>query len=574
MKILAEKLRAYFPGSTLFYLLLGLVLFTGIVLRLMGIDFPITYGPDQERVLALALGHVHTGDLNPHFFNYPSFYGYTLALVYGVFSGITGTPIPENVEPIMQTRLMLHYPLAELALPYYVVGRIFTVLFYSMGTIVLTYMIGKRLYGRWVGLLGALFLALTPLHVWNSHYIEVDVPLGFWIALAAYLAVRVYESPRPKWYIGAGVAAGLAAGTKYPGAIAMLMPMTALIMYELRERWQGGGIAGKIRSAFGFLSAEYFWGQLFWVGVAAAIAFVAVVPYAVFDNEEFLNDLRSELRHSQRGHYGADTSPRGIVYTQGLYYLLAGLPFSMGLPLYIAAVLGVLFALLNALIRRNPGDWMLLIFILAYYAVTGTSKLTFIRYMIPLLPYFGILAARLFQSLIHVKIKSLAYVGAALLAVVLIYTLAFDLSTNVKFTNDARTVAAEALHDLLPDGAKVAVAGPFVGYYPHIDKKWPDGKKINYIDCQQKDHTIILSLCDADAILLSSNIYVRPYRDPQLFIRPYNWFERMRNDETEYKRVAVFENDYLNRDFYTSLDIGFIGAASPRIEVYVRDGDG
>jgi YYY domain-containing protein len=63
----------------------------------------------------------------------------------------------------------------------------------DMLCVVLVFLIGRRLYDGRVGLLGALFLALSALNIQQSHYFTVDTSTTFFVTLALYYAVRVAQ---------------------------------------------------------------------------------------------------------------------------------------------------------------------------------------------------------------------------------------------------------------------------------------------------------------------------------------------------------------------------------------------
>ena len=66
---------------------LGLILAVGLALRLWGLSFGLPNvhcRPDESTLVNKALS-IAAGELNPHFFNYPSLHLYSLALLYGIF---------------------------------------------------------------------------------------------------------------------------------------------------------------------------------------------------------------------------------------------------------------------------------------------------------------------------------------------------------------------------------------------------------------------------------------------------------------------------------------------------------
>jgi hypothetical protein len=92
-------------------------------------------------------------------------------------------------------------------------GRLLSVGF-GLATVWVTYAIGARLYGRRVGVLAALLIAVMPYTVVVSRQILLDGPMAFFAALALYLLVRFVQTERVAWIYAAAVALGLATLSK------------------------------------------------------------------------------------------------------------------------------------------------------------------------------------------------------------------------------------------------------------------------------------------------------------------------------------------------------------------------
>ncbi|HET7768101.1 MAG TPA: glycosyltransferase family 39 protein, partial [Chloroflexota bacterium] len=84
----------------------------------------------------------------------------------------------------------------------------------DLGTVALTYLIGRRLYGARVGLLGAALVALCVMHIQQAHFFVFDSFLVTLIAASFYFAVDVAETGRLRSFALAGLFMGLAAATK------------------------------------------------------------------------------------------------------------------------------------------------------------------------------------------------------------------------------------------------------------------------------------------------------------------------------------------------------------------------
>ncbi|MCX7753718.1 MAG: DUF2298 domain-containing protein [Anaerolineales bacterium] len=139
------------------------------------------------------------------------------------------------------------------------VGRVFAALS-DLGSIVLLYLIARRLYGRKVGVLAAAFSALAVMQIQQAHFYVVDSFANFFIFLATFFAVevmtgrndaqfdwqfsgrfdvndwkafgRIALSPLVLNTVGFGFALGAAVASKLNAApLAILLPGALLVRY-------------------------------------------------------------------------------------------------------------------------------------------------------------------------------------------------------------------------------------------------------------------------------------------------------------------------------------------------------
>src|SRR5262249_45369868 len=146
-------------------------------------------------------------------------------------------------------------------------------------------MLGRRLAGPWVGLLGALFLALNGVEVWFSRYSTSEACAQFLCFAALYgFAVMTgdrgqgtTESRTPisqRWF--GGLIAGLAAGQLALARIDFFVLVLPLLLYlaytVLTRRWSAplwaltGGLAAMLLHALLhilFISRAYFFDTLY-----------------------------------------------------------------------------------------------------------------------------------------------------------------------------------------------------------------------------------------------------------------------------------------------------------------------
>jgi 4-amino-4-deoxy-L-arabinose transferase-like glycosyltransferase len=245
---------------------------------------------------------------------------------------------------------------------FYLWGRAVSALLGTL-TVLLVHRIGMR-WGARYALLAAALLAVMPLHVRESHYVLTDVPMTFFVALTFLLTLRAHERPTAAAFAKAGVAVGLAAATKYPGVLALVLPLLAVWMTpEARPSRLVAALAA--------------------TGSAAA-AFLIAAPYTLLDLPGFLNGFG----RLASGYAGVPPPEPGWV----LY--LKHLRTNLRWPALLLLMAGAVLASVRAI--RGPGRvrWTLaIVFPSVYFAFVSTQTLIFGRYLLPLMPFLCVLIA-------------------------------------------------------------------------------------------------------------------------------------------------------------------------------------
>src|SRR6185295_4031513 len=83
-------------------------------------------------------------------------------------------------------------------------------------TTVPAFFLGRRLGGTAAGVLAALLVIFSPVFNEGSHLNTCDVPSAFFATVCLAFVARLIDEERWEDYVWAGLAAGLAAGSKYP----------------------------------------------------------------------------------------------------------------------------------------------------------------------------------------------------------------------------------------------------------------------------------------------------------------------------------------------------------------------
>ena len=479
--------------------MLGGIILLALLLRMwrVGFDLPYIYHPDEPSYVAISQNIFKTGDLNPHFFNYPSLFLYINALVYkayylfGKFIGVFHTP-DEILSPISLAMGVSQAQTPAIVL----VGRTITI-FFGVGTTVLVYLVGKQLTGKAaVGILASLIIAISSTNVWHSRSITPDTFVTFF-SLAAFLAsILIYQQGKSWEYILAGLCVGLTASSKYNGGL-IVLPL--LLAHFLRY--------GKVS----FQQPKLYLALLF-----CGVGFFAATPYAILDTTKFLTDLRFEAQHYSTGHSGMagnslDWYLNYMWNSSGLLYLFAAMSVVCGSILY-------------------PKETMLLsIFPLSYFAFISSFTVRNDRTFLPLTPFMFLLAAWfliiVFDKLRKVQTQSFRRLFLTVFACFVIGLLALSVSKTIADTQsitkiNSRETARIWIDNNLPTGVNVGIEAysPFInqsrfavqGFSKMIehDPEW-------YIE-QQFDY-----------LVFSQGMYGRFYQDP----------ERYKNEISQYDNL-------------------------------------
>lgn len=420
----------------------ALVLIT-ILLRAYGLGFP-NYHWDENidfnnvfsasyNRLAL-LTYVH-GSLHP----YLMLAVWNLRLLYG------------GIEP--STSNLLHAFFAD--------PRSFTILARGLAvlastvTVVLTLVLGRRLYNPRIGWLSSILLAGTFLHAAESHYARTHIITTLFVVSALYYSSRIMKDGNQKDYLLAGISLGLATAAQYSMFITAVPVLYAHIAHLNISR----GIKNQTS-----LSSHR---PLTTSAGIALITFFCATPYAIIDAQRFFSELK--FIAGDVTQVWVDSAGQPV----WLFYLTEHLKNGMGTVLAFISVMG----LAHAIVRRSRSDILLIAFLVPLF-ITLANGANFARYLIPGLPLLAILAASLLDrmfSLLKTRVQAKWIQAGQILAVAMV--LAQPVLNIVRFDfwltqPDTRQTASEWIVSHLPQGSRIAIEGAGVlGPNVPLDRK-------------------------------------------------------------------------------------------------------
>jgi 4-amino-4-deoxy-L-arabinose transferase-like glycosyltransferase len=527
-------------------LALAAIALVAVFLRLYGIDFglPLHYHIDETRVMDRVIRMVSSGDPNPHFFHYPSFIFYFLCAVtlayYGIhyivfaIASLAGGGFPSLAA------FRADFAANESSL--YLLGR-FSMALFGVATVLLVYFLVKELFTRRAALLASLFVAAAPLHVLESHYIKQEVPMTFFMFIALFLGVLGTKTGGRWTSAAVGFASGVAASVKYNGLLALSV---APLLFR-----EGGKLS--LRSFFGKGTVGTFF--------IALLAFLAISPFVLFDFPQFRTDLAYEMFHvAEKGQHGFDLNGEGIVYHRFLYQLLAAFPFSLGIPLYVAGIAGTIAALM----RREGALLWLLFFSVPYFLLTSVMKVVFLRYYMPLIVVFCIMAGYGFDVLLS-RAPRLRGIVSLVVVVLVGWTVAFTFSLERHMPRGKSSFdqALVFVRESVSPGSKVS----FTHFTPPLS-----GETYRLVHMRPENFAESwLAAESPDAIVASGLVTVGFFRGGDNLVQGRKFLDDLRGGKLGYIPAARFENGFLSKRFFGRIDPTLAQTFMPEIEIFLKE---
>jgi len=327
------------------------------------------------------------------FFYYFSFLFFFLFFVLGLLTG-RFTDLAD-----FQSQYGLDMP------QFFIAGRYMMVAVGAV-TVVLTYIVGKYMFNKRIGVVAALFLMISFGHTVYSKIFRLDSLLPFVFLLAFFFIIRLREAKPGKLrpYVFAGLVVAAAATTKKTG-FAIVVPF---LMVPIIEGW----VTLKWPLTLRNVDKRFPFGVT--VMLAALVALIG--PYFVFQRSYragtlgaasgLVNDVTRRFKPSIATSNTYALSP----YKWSLpWHLSSTLPNELGITIFFMAILGFILMIFDKANRR----------VILYLAVTLAAFMIPIgvmarapwRDMLPILPLLAICGGYGFVNMVSIIVRRLSHSG-------------------------------------------------------------------------------------------------------------------------------------------------------------------
>ncbi len=337
------------------------IIIIALSLRAIGIEhgFPYIYHPDEPTIIRSALGIRF--DPNPHHFDWPHLYIYLNYFSYMLFAKLRDLLTIFGLKPQLAQIAPIIY---NDNLIFYLLSRLFSATLGAF-TVVPIYLWVKKLVNQNAALLSSTLLALAPLHVRNSHYALIDVPMLFFLSWSLYFSTTSVSL--------SGLFLGFSASTKYNGLLGGLFIVIYLLLQTSKT--------AKQRAL-----------DIIKLGLFTILGFVIGTPLVILDFKTF---TRTD---GPQGALWQFTNVGKVDFLQQLSHfltvLLTKLPENLGYGALLMFAVGVCIVIRTIVKRRTMNMTLasaILTFLLLTFYVSGLERNRSQYYMI-VYPYLFLVA--------------------------------------------------------------------------------------------------------------------------------------------------------------------------------------
>ncbi len=383
------------------------------------------------------------------FFYYFSFLFFVLYFLFGLATG--------GFTSLSDFQNQYAFDLAQ----FFVAGRYFMVAIGAL-TVVLTYIVGRYMFGRRTGIAAAVFLTLSFGHAVYSKIFRLDSLLPLVFLFAFYLIIRLKDAKSGKLrpYVLTGIAVAAAATTKKTG-FALVVPFLLVPVIE-------GWVPIRWPLKLSGIDKRY----PFSVTVFLATLVALIGPYFFFltvygaSTQEAATSIVTGVGKRFTSAVASSNSFALSPYKWSLpWHLVSTLPNQLGITTFSLALVGLFLMLFDRNRRREVS--YLLVTLLAFLLPIGLMARAPWRDMLPVLPLLAICAGyglvRLIEYLTRHQFSAnhplVSRLGIAILVLLLVLSPFIKLLEQqfLILNTDTRELAKHWIEKNIPADSNIAM---------------------------------------------------------------------------------------------------------------------
>jgi hypothetical protein len=540
------------------WVVVGFILIIGFLLRIWGINFglPYIYHYDEHFYIATAvkLGsgivnnspYAPTGLSNVLFFEYIGYF--ILGKLVGLFPTVQHFELAYRTNPSM----------------FYLLGR-FTSAAFGTASIIAVYTIGLFLTKKMTGIMASILLAVSFIHVRDSHYSVPDIAMSTLVIFAVCFAILYVQTGRQRFIYIASLVGGVAIAMKW---IALPVALTIWLA------WITVPDPKFIKKTSGNKASSHVIKGSVLVALLISLGFSPGAFQVIINPTPYIKEMIGQASSGQYGGFEiwqVDTLPGWLFYGKTLI-------FGLGIITVLLAIVGVIFYVYHSI--RNKSNTMLILisFPLTYFILMGSTPHYFSRYSLPLVPFVALFCADtisvIHQQLLKWKTPFSNYIILIIFFLAIIPSLASSVKHDLILTRtDTRTIAKDWIEENIPSESKIAVDwsvhGPPLSSHESSVLNSQRVYDVYYVGgTGLSDHTIEWYKQNGyDYLIASSFIYQIPLVFKDLDLRRKEFYSSLD------KELQLVKNIYPN-DEEREPDFIFDEIYGPMVSLWGRDRPG
>jgi len=442
--------------------------------------------------------------------------------------------------------------------------------FYSMASLVLVWLLGRRYFTRSATLLALFIMAFAPGAVQQAHFYIVDGAFLMLSLAAIYVGARAVEQASTKmWYLGAGALIGCAGATRLNG---LLLGLILVALYASKNSWRPPRL---VRS------------RELWLAAGCALAAVLMINPYILSNPLLMQQAKGYQDFGLALRVGSGDilqiwtlfDYHSIPYITVLTQLL---PPSIGWPLTLLTPLAMGYAFWH-------GTWptrALLLWCGIHLFLIGGLKMQHVRYVVPLLPFLALSIGVLWDSLWRrAKSVSLRWALVCLLSFTAghlgLYGVAF---AQIYTQEDSRIQAAKFLYEQATPSSIIGVENgafsmrPFIGstYHPVVLGASSLFYRAPYMLCATQVDLLRSRVRQMDYLLIVDVNHAAQFTAvPMLFPVAADFYDKLRDNQLGFTQIRRFKEYPYTLGFEfedDGFEPSFLGYDHPAVLVFKSEG--
>ncbi|MEE8466309.1 MAG: DUF2298 domain-containing protein, partial [Dehalococcoidia bacterium] len=413
----------------------------------------------------------------------------------------------------------------------------------DVGSVAMVFILGRRFYGRGVGLLAAGLTAVSVIHIQNSHFFRPETFSVFFTLVSFWAMWRMLERKRLRDSGLLGLMLGLALAPKV-SILPILAPLFLIYLYRVLDEVDGH---------WSEITPNVVQRVFRHAAMAAAIAggvFLITAPYALLDAGAFVGDVAAQANMARN----AGLWPFTIQYIgtpSFIYQIQQSSVWGLGIPLGVIAWLSIPFTVLAVGFFKftRRADLFLLAWVVPGFIFLETFEVHFLRYVFPLMPIMIIMGARMLLWMVGAAHRlpdhlpgrlagrlvwrnagvSRFLPGLAVALVVFVvgatafYALAFQ---RVYAEDHPAVTASEWINDNVPRGTAIVSDNHWDEFVPNLYTYDVWQFPVYETDTIQKMDTLAKELASSEYLVFySSRPYASAARAPERFPFSNNYYQ-------------------------------------------------